>query len=126
MKSSCGQSPAHGQAILLPHDGHSNDFHREIQVLRHLPDDEELLVVLPPKQCHIWIHYVEQLCYYLLQNTDSSHASVLPYHDAPHSVLKDRIVQGKTGLMQALHSMVDFLTVKASKVRYLLAEKCAL
>jgi hypothetical protein len=53
--------------------------------LRHLSDDEELLVVLPPKQCHIWIHYVEQLCDYLLQYTDPLHASLVPHHDVPKS-----------------------------------------
>ena len=108
MKSCCGKPPAHGQAILLPHGGQSNDCHREIQVLRHLPDDEELLVVLPPKQCHIWIHYVEQLCYHLLQITDSAHSGVPPYHDVPHSMLKEHIVRGKTGTTQAPHSVVEY------------------
>ena len=54
-------APAHGKAIMLPHDWHTNDLYWEVQVTCHLAEDEILLVILSSKDSHVRLHNVEEL-----------------------------------------------------------------
>ena len=57
--------PALSKAILLPHYWHAHNLNRKIQVTCHLAEDKKLLIVLPSKHSHVWLHNVEELCHNL-------------------------------------------------------------
>src|SRR5437763_1103614 len=46
---------AERQAIQIAHDRHADDFHRNIQVSHHAPNDRQLLSVLLPEVSTIWL-----------------------------------------------------------------------